>query len=114
MATIWPTWSVAPYCARAPRHLHGDDEAAEEADQNDDGQAAHADDVHLDGDVIHIVRAAEEIADRAPGKNIEILDSGHRRLQEVEQTGPRISRCYHGAANSENPKAVRFSAMDDS
>ena len=30
MATIWPTWSVAPYCAERARHLHGDDDAAEE------------------------------------------------------------------------------------
>ena len=28
---------------------------------------------------------------RTPGENVEILDRGHGRLQEIEQTGPRIS-----------------------
>ena len=80
---------------KSSRHLHGDDETAEKANQDDDGQAAHANDVHLDNDVIRVVGAAKEVADRAPAENVKILDSGHRRLQEIEQTGPRISRCYH-------------------
>ena len=52
-------------------------------------------DVHLEEDVVQVVRAAKEVAERAPGENVKILDSGHRRLQEIEQTRPRISRSYH-------------------
>src|SRR5580704_3231427 len=54
-----------PYLARGPvliqraGHLHGDDEAAEKADQEDDGQAADADNIHLDDHVVEVMRAAE-------------------------------------------------------
>ncbi len=77
---------------KGARHLHGDDDAAEETGQDDDQQAAYADVIHLDEDVVHVVRAPKEVAESAPGENIKILESGHRRLQEVEQTGPRIPR----------------------
>ena len=59
------------------------------------GQTADADDVHLDEDVVEVMRTAKKIAERAPGENVEILEAGHRRLQEIEQTNLRIPRCYH-------------------
>ena len=59
-------------------------------DQNDDGQAADADDVHLEDDVVRVMGAAKEVAERTPGENVEILEGGDGRLQEIEQTGPLI------------------------
>ena len=88
------------------RHLHGDDETAEKADQKDNWQATYANNVHLDGDVIHVVRASKEIADRTPGKNIKILDRGYWRLQEIEQTAPRISRCYHALPRGSQSRTI--------
>ncbi len=70
--------------AQRARHLHRDDKAAEEAGEDDDGQAADADDFHLDENVVPIVRRAEDVLERPAREDDEILKLGDRRLREVE------------------------------
>ena len=56
-------------------------------------------------DVVGVMGSPKNIADRAPGQNVEILERSDGRLQEIEQTGSLMHRCYHdggcGARRSE-------------
>jgi hypothetical protein len=72
------------------RHLHGDDDAGEESDEDYDRQTADTDDVHLEQDVALVMGRPENIAQGAPGQYAEILEGRNGRLQEIEQTGSLI------------------------
>ena len=54
--------------------------------RSDNRQAADADDVHLQRDVIAVVRRAENIVERLARQRIEILNRQDRRFQEIEQS----------------------------
>src|SRR5579883_1902263 len=66
-------------------HLEGHDRAGEEAGNGGDAQAADADDVHLQNDVVPIMGCAEDVADGTPGENKEILDRCYGRFQQIQQ-----------------------------
>ena len=73
-------------CQRA-RHLQRHHGAAEEAGKDDDRQAADADGVHLQDDIVAVMRPAENVAEGLAGEHKEILNCGNGLFQEIEQSG---------------------------
>ena len=55
-----------PVLRQRARHLQRHHRAAEEAGQDHDGQAADADIVHLQGDIVAVVRPAEDVPQALP------------------------------------------------
>ena len=80
METMLPGASHLSVLRQRARHLQRHDRAAEEAGQDHDGQAADADGVHLQEDVVGIVRPAGDVADGRSGEDKELLDGRDRSL----------------------------------
>ena len=53
----------------------------------DDRKAAHSNDVHLQGNIIGVVRRTRKILDCAARQQIEILNPLNWRFQKIEQSG---------------------------
>jgi hypothetical protein len=66
--------------------LEGQHGAAEESGQDHDGEAADPDLVHLNDDVVPVMRAAEDVTERSAGKYVKLLNGQKRLFQEIEQT----------------------------
>ena len=75
-------------------HLQGHHRAAEEAGHGRDPQAADADGIHLDQDIVPVVRFAEDVPQGAAEQKIEFLNRCYRTFKEVEQTS--ILTCLAG------------------
>ena len=69
------------------RHLQRHHRAAEEPDQHHDGQAADADDVHLQHDIVAVMRAAEDVPEGPAGEQEELLNRENRLFQQIQQVG---------------------------
>jgi hypothetical protein len=65
--------------------LQAHDDTAEKPDENDDRQGAHADDVHLNKDVVGVVRTTENVAERARPEEEKLLKCLYPRFQKIEQ-----------------------------
>ena len=81
-----PGSSHLPVLRQRARHLQGQHRAAEKTGENHDGKAAYSDSIHLDENVIRIMRAAKDVAERGAGKYIKILNCQERLFQEIQQT----------------------------
>src|SRR6185437_17064431 len=53
---------------QGPGHLERDNRAAEEAGQNDDDEASNTDDVHLNEDIVVVMRAANNVFESPAGE----------------------------------------------
>ena len=82
-----PDLPLRPVGGERARHLQRHHHAAEKADQADDEQRADADGVHLQEDVVGVMRRAENIAERAAAQEQKLLECLDRPLQEIEQSG---------------------------
>ncbi len=71
-------------------HLQGHHGAGEEAGQQNDRHAAHADDVHLQQNVVDIVGFTEDIPERPAGQIEELLNRLHGALQKVKHSAPSV------------------------
>ena len=72
---------------QAAAHLQRHHGAGEEAGQQDDRNAADADRVHLQQDVVDVVGLAEDVPDGPAGQFVELLNRLDGTLQKVKHDG---------------------------
>ncbi len=73
-----------PICCRAVTHLHRHYGAREEAGQNNDGNAADANRVHLQENVVDVVGFSREIQHGPAGQFVELLNRLDGALQNIK------------------------------
>ena len=77
-------------------HLQRHYRAAKESHNYDDQQTAHADHVHLEKDIVGVVRAAKNVAERPAGQHAEFLNREDGFFQQIQQVrSVPVIRCYH-------------------
>ena len=85
--TSVPVLPTCPYCARARDICSAMTAPLKNPVSTTIGQAADADRVHLQDDVVAVVGRAEDVPEGPAGEEEEILNRENRLFQKIEQEG---------------------------